>query len=111
MKQRVQFALGFSRISQKRFTPVPALDLREDSGQKMMLIGKSGDAQPVCLRTLDNASPMHRHRDVRVPDLFKWRIQVSMSCTDFNGSLEFVVQKPVIDRNRITTLQVCRDLL
>src|SRR5206468_1034734 len=77
----------------------------------MMLIGKSGDVQPVCLRTLDNASPMHRHRDVRVSDLFEWRIQISMSRSGFNGSLKLLGQKAVIDHNQIATLQVRRDLV
>ncbi len=44
MKQRLQFALGLARISQKRLTPVAALELRDDSREKMMLIGKSGNA-------------------------------------------------------------------
>src|ERR1700693_5187179 len=65
MKQRLQFALSLARISQKRLTAVAALRLGDDSREKMMLIGKSGDAQPVCLRTLDNTFPMHRHCDVR----------------------------------------------
>src|SRR6266481_7781779 len=77
----------------------------------MMLIGESGDTQSVCLRTFDNASPMHRHRDVRLSDLFEWRIQISMSRPNLNGALEFLVQKPVIDRNHITTLQVRRDVV
>ena len=37
-----------------------------------MLIGKSGDTQPVCLRALDNARPTHLHRDVCMPDLLEW---------------------------------------
>src|SRR5207245_1170611 len=36
---------------------------------------------------------------------------ISMSRADLNGSLKLVVQKPVIDRNYITTLQVRRDLV
>src|SRR5437763_15690996 len=77
----------------------------------MVLIGKSGNAQPVCLRTLDNAFPMHKHRDVRVPDLFEWRIQISMFSADLNVSLKFLAQKTIVDRNHITTLQVRRDLI
>src|SRR4030095_9766251 len=91
MKQRLQFALSLARISQKRLTPVAALGLRDDSRQKMMLIGKSGDAQPVRPRTFDNSFPMHRHRDVRVSYLLEWRIQISMSRADFNGSLKLLV--------------------
>src|SRR5262245_39767595 len=77
----------------------------------MMLIGKSGDPQPVCLRALHNASPVHRHSDVRVSDVFERRIQISMSSADLNGSLKPFVQRTVIDRNYITTPQVCRDLV
>src|SRR6266511_4869155 len=68
MKQRLQFALGLARISQKRLTTVAAFESGDDSRQKMMLIGKSGDAQPVCLRTFDNAFPIYRHRNVRFSD-------------------------------------------
>src|SRR5438477_12059095 len=77
----------------------------------MVLIGKSGNAQPVCLRTLDNAFPMHKHRDVRIPDLFEWRIQMSMLGADLNVSLKFLAQKTIVDRNHIATLQVRRDLV
>src|SRR5438045_3373261 len=111
VKQRLHFAFTFARISQKRLTPVAALKLGDDSRQKMMLIGKSGDAEPVRLRALDNALPVHRHRDIRVPDLFEWRIQMSMLGTDLNVSLKFLAQKTVVDRNHITTLQVRRDLV
>ena len=68
MKQRLQFAFGFARISQKRLPQVAALDLREDSRQKMMLIRKSGDAQPVCLRAVDNALPIDTHGDISFSD-------------------------------------------
>ena len=75
MKQRLQFALSFARISQGRLPQSSAggsgnrpYQLGDDSRQKMMLIGKSGDAEPVCLRTLDNTSPIYRHRNVRFSD-------------------------------------------
>jgi len=71
MEQRLQFALSFRRISQKRLTAVADLKLGDDSRQKMMLIGKSGDTQPVCLRALDNASPIQRDGNVRLSDLFE----------------------------------------
>jgi hypothetical protein len=54
---------------------------------------------------------MHRHRDVRVADLFEWRIQISMSGSDLNASLKILIHAPVIDRNHVTTLQVRRDLI
>src|SRR4029453_7569031 len=111
MKQRLQLALSFARISQKGLSPVAALDLGNNPCQKMMLIGKSGNAQPVHLRTLDNASPMHRHRNVRVSDLFEWRIQTSMLSPNLNVSLKLLVQKSVVDCNHIATQQVRRDMV
>src|SRR4029450_1378859 len=111
MKQRLQLALSFARISQKGLSPVAALDLGNNPCQKMMLIGKSGNAQPVHLRTLDNASPMHRHRNVRVSDLFEWRIQTSMLSPNLNVSLKLLVQKSVVDCNHIATLEVPRDMV
>jgi hypothetical protein len=57
----------------------------------MMLIGKPGDAQPVCLRTFGNACPVHRRRDIRVSDLFERRIQISMLSADLNVSLKVLV--------------------
>ena len=65
MKQRLQFALGLARIRLGAIDPNrprrsgAAPQLGDDAGQKMMLIGESGDAQPVCLRAFDNASPIH----------------------------------------------------
>src|SRR6476660_10469858 len=76
-----------------------------------MLIGKSDDVQPVCLRTLDNACPIYRHRNVRLSDLFERGIQISMLGSDLNVSLKVLFQRPVIDRNHITKLQVRRDLV
>src|SRR5215510_4349527 len=111
MQQRLQFALRLGRISQKRLTPVAARELGDNSRQKMMLIRKSGDAQPVCLRTFDNASPMHRHRDVRFSDLFEWRIQISMLNADLSASLRILVRAAIIDCNHVATLQVRRDLV
>jgi hypothetical protein len=68
--------------------------LGDDSGQEVMLIGKPGDVQPICLRTLDNASPIYRHRNVRVSDLFERRMQISMLSADLNGSLKSSSKEP-----------------
>src|SRR5260370_4158505 len=76
-----------------------------------MLIGKSDDVQSICVRTLDNACPIYRHRNVRMSDLFERGIQISMLGSDLNVSLKLLVQKPVIDGNHITTLQVRRDFI
>ena len=45
---------------------------RDDSREEMMLIRESGDAQPVCLRALDDALPKNVRRDVGIPNLVKW---------------------------------------
>src|ERR1043166_2445300 len=44
-------------------------------------------------------------------DLLEWRIQPSMFGAELNVSLELLVQKPVVDRNHVATLQVRRDLV
>src|SRR5881397_1456857 len=62
----------------------------------MVLIGKSGDAQSVCLRALGNRRPIHVHRDVGMPDLFERRIENSMSCTHLSAPLTFVPDAAVI---------------
>src|SRR5207244_4156420 len=111
MKQRLQFALSLARISQMRLTPVAALGLGDDSRQKMMLIGKSDDAEPVFLRTLDNALPIDAHRDIGFSDFFERRMEISMSGTDLNASLKILVRAAVIDRNYVATLQVCREFI
>src|SRR5262245_4221802 len=72
----------------------------------MVLISKSGDAQPVGLRTLDNALPIDAHRDIGFSDCIERRMQVSMSGTDLNASLKILVGAAVIDCNHVATLQV-----
>src|SRR5215510_13843767 len=67
--------------------------------------------QGVSLRALNNARPIHMHRDVRMPDLLEWRIKVSMSRADLNVSLKFSGRTPVIDRDHIPALQVRRDVV
>src|SRR5437762_8845046 len=76
-----------------------------------MLIGESGYPQAVCLRALGNARPIHVHRDVRVSDLFKWRIKASMARADLNVSLKFGARTPVIDRDYIPAWQVRCDIV
>src|SRR5262245_34727180 len=76
----------------------------------MMLVGKSSNTQPVCLRTLNNTFPIDEHRNIRVADLFERRIQISMLGTDLKP-FKLLVQKSVIDDNQITPLQVHRDLV
>src|SRR6266481_4863565 len=77
----------------------------------MMLVGESGDAQPVCPRALDNARPIHLHRDIRLPDLFEWRIKISMLRAHLDLCLKFVRQTSVIDRDNISALQFRCDVV
>src|SRR6478672_12340797 len=76
-----------------------------------MLIGESGHAQAVSLRAPGNARPIHVHRDVRMPDLLKWRTKVSMPRSNLNGFLKFGGRTPVIDRDDVATLQVRCDIV
>src|SRR5262245_33591097 len=77
----------------------------------MMLIGESGNTEPICLRAINNASPIHRYSNVRLSDSFEWGIQIPMARADLSVSLKLLVQKTVIDRDHITTLQVRCDLV
>src|ERR1044071_2161158 len=76
-----------------------------------MLIGESGDTQPVCLRALNNARPIHLHRDVRVPNLLERRVKISMSRADLNVPQKFSARISVIDRDHISTLHVRCDIV
>ena len=76
-----------------------------------MLIGKSGDAQTVLLRTFGNAHPVDMHRDVSMPDLFEWRIEISMSRPYLKVSLKFALRTPVIDGYDIPAFQIRRELV
>src|SRR6476659_7305136 len=77
----------------------------------MMLIGKSSDVQPVCLRTVDNAFPIYRHRNVGFSDRVEWRIEISMVGADLNGSPKILVRTAVIDRNHVAALQIRCDFV
>src|SRR5215471_20343183 len=76
-----------------------------------MLISEADDAQSVFFGTLDNAPPIDWDGHVGLSDLLKRRIQNSMAGTDLNVSLRVLVGAAVIDRNHITTPQVCRDFV
>src|SRR6267143_5350606 len=74
-----------------------------------MLIGKSCDAQFICLRPTGSACPIDLHRDVRVTNLLKGRIQVSMAGANLNSSLKFIARMPVINGDHIPSQQICGD--
>src|SRR5262249_35526517 len=68
MKQRLQRAFRFlSRNDFRRF--------RNNAGQKMMLVGEAGDAQPIFLSTLLDVCPINVRRDVRLADLLERQVE------------------------------------
>src|SRR5437660_40649 len=71
-----------------------------------MLISEAYDSQPVCLRALDNGRPIHVHRDVRIPNLLEWRIEISMLGANLNISLKFNARISVVDGDHIASLQI-----
>src|SRR5206468_12423913 len=77
----------------------------------MMLVDKTGDAQCVCFRTLDNTPPNHAHCDVGLSDLFEGRIKITVPSADLNAVPGSLVRAAVIDSNHIATLQVRRDFV
>ena len=81
----------------------------DDAGKEMVLIGESRDAQSVCFRATGNACPIDVHRDVRVTDLFKGRIEMSMLGADLNISLKFIARMSVVDGDHVASLQICCD--
>ncbi len=71
-----------------------------------MLIGESCQAQAVCFRATGNACPIDVHRNVRVTDLVKRRVEMSMLGADLNVSLKFIAPMAVVDDDRVPSLQV-----
>ena len=77
----------------------------------MVLIGKSGDAQSVCLHALGNRRPIHVHRNISMPNLFERRIENSVLCTYLNVCLIFGVHPAVITYDNVPALQFRRDII
>ena len=82
---------------------------RDDAGQEVMLIGESCDAQSICLCATGNARPIDLHRDVRVTNLLKGRVEVSMAGANLDIFPKFIARMPVINGDHITSLQVYCD--
>ena len=78
----------------------------DDAGKEMMLISESGDGESVCLRATSNARPIDVHRNVCVTDLFKGRVEMSMLGADLNIALRIIARVPVVDDDRVPSLQV-----
>ena len=76
-----------------------------------MLIGESCDAQSICLCATGNACPIDLHGDVRVTNFLKGRVHVPMAGANLDISLKFIAQTPVINRDHITALQICCDVV
>ena len=74
-----------------------------------MLVSEPCDAQSICLCTTGNACPIDLHRDVRVTNLLKGRIEVSMAGANLDISLKLIARMTVINGDHITSLQICGD--
>ena len=115
MEQCLQFALHFripvgdmnSIVRQLPDRRVEQMRLQylwpfgNNPGEEVMLIGESGDVQAISLRAFGDARPIHMHRDVRVADSLKRRIQISMLRADLNACMKFIAQISVIDREDV----------
>ena len=104
MQQRLERAFGFGRVGYGRLIPIAKFG--DDAGKEMMLIGESDDGESVFFRATGNVCPIDVHGDVRVTDLFKGRVEMSMLGADLNVSLKFIARMPVVDGDHVASLQV-----
>src|SRR2546423_10825392 len=104
MDQGLQRALRFRILS--KFG-----ELRNDSSHEMMLVGESGDVQPVCFRALGDVGPIDVRGNVSFTDLLERRTEMSMLRPHLDDFAEFISRKSIVDREDKPALQLGRNVI
>src|ERR1043166_3532837 len=92
MQQCLQraFRFGIGRLCESR----PG---GNNSGEKMMLIGKSGDASAVLFGAIRDTFPIDVRSDIGVTNLLEWRIELSMVGAGLHNFAEFLGESVIDD--------------